>query len=89
MCVALHRILEIAFEAKPNPDELLTIISFLVSLELIERKGDRGQYFVMKRDVQSFLAFDNIDLNDIKAEVLSYYREYEPETYDSIPELIR
>lgn len=77
------------FQAKPNSDELLKFISFLVSLELIERKGDRSQYFVMKRDTQSFLAFDHIDLNEIKAEVLAYYREHETETYNSIPELIR
>lgn len=87
----LLRILESAFEANEadhGPDEVPTIISFLIALQLIERKGDGEQYFVMGKNVESFIDFDNITIDDIKAEILLYYREHEPETLGSLSRLI-
>lgn len=81
-------ILTATFQSEPDQDELRTIISMLIALKFVERKGADGQHLVMVKNVESFFVFDNFEINDMRIEIVAYYQEHEPETFSSIPRLI-
>ncbi len=64
--------------------EIMTIMSILISGEIILRIGDDSQYFMPSPNVKPFLDFRNIEVESLRTETTSFFNKHHDETYKLI-----
>jgi hypothetical protein len=65
------------------------LLSILVAVNYLERKGDDLEYFVLTSNAKPFLEFRNFDINELQADAVSFFEKNHSETYNIIQEISR
>jgi hypothetical protein len=68
-----------------NEKKLRHLLSILIAIEYVERKGESPEYFVPRKKAEPFLDFRN--MNRMHAAVADYFREHHRETYNILGEV--
>jgi len=63
------------------------LLSVLISIQYIERKGDDLEYFVPTKRAEPFLDFRNYDVRDLQATAVKFFKEHHNETYRLLAEV--
>jgi hypothetical protein len=81
--------LEKIFSKVKRTKQVRHLLSILVAVNYLERKGDDLEYFVLTSNAKPFLEFRNFDINELQADAVSFFEKNHSETYNIIQEISR